>query len=170
MHFWHTWLRHLLHNPEQAHGGRPQLIAAIYSQHRQTAISETRRRDSKHWIRGVRSTKDLAPKPDLLPCDPAHPASQLWYKNNRQLQGKQRGSISHQSFQRRKKFPLKIKQEKEKCKLWWKSLWCHLEGWARSVLGGPVVLTGDVHGCGCDGGATSSSYSTLTPIFSVFSR
>lgn len=114
VHFWHTWLRHLLHNPEQAHGGRPQRFAAIYSQHRQTAISETTRRDSKGWIRGVRSTRDLAPKPDLLPCDPAHPASQLRYKNKRQLQGKQRGSISHQSFQRRKKFPLKLKQKKKK--------------------------------------------------------
>jgi len=47
---------------------------------------------------------------------------------------------------------------------------CHLRGGATSVFRCPSALTGEVCGWRCDEEVVSSSYSTLTPIFSVFNK
>lgn len=47
---------------------------------------------------------------------------------------------------------------------------CHLEGGASSVFGYLDALMGVVSEWRCNEEAVSSSYSTLTPNFSVFSR
>lgn len=76
-----------------------------------------------------------------------------------------------------KKKKIKNKKICKQCLQWWKSLWCHAsfgviwEAELRLCSGVRLPWSvGVVRGCRGGEEGMSSSYSTLTPIFSVFSR